>query len=111
MIPGVLSDFLDDAVCFVTGYIFLGEVEQEGAGCVESEGFVEVFFEGVCIDVHIFDDVCHAVEGEIREYGGLREDESLDGGVRDVSFVPEGDIFESGHDGTSDHACESCEVF
>src|SRR5690606_3029581 len=71
----------------------------------------EVRFHAVGIDQQLLDDAGEAVEREVEVDGGVRRDAALDGRVRNVPLVPQGDVFQRRHDGGADQAREAGEVF
>ena len=62
-------------------------------------------------DAHLADELGHFVEHVVHENGGIGEDDALHAAVRDVAFVPEGDIFIGGEHVGADEAGEAADLF
>lgn len=87
---------LDEAVGVFATHAGFGEVEQELAGEDEAAGGFEVLEHARRVDEQLVDEVGGLREQVVGEYGGVGEDDSLGGGVRDVALVPEGYVLERG---------------
>ena len=87
---------LDECVGVFAGDAGGGEIEQELAAEDEAAGGFEVAQHAIGVDEEARDELVGFGEEIVGEDGGVGEDDSLGGGVGDVSLVPEGDVLEGG---------------
>ena len=98
---------MDDFVGLLAVHAFLDEGEEDALGEGEAVAGLEVFAHAFGVDLKTADDEGEEVEHVVEEGAGVREDDPLDGGVRDVALVPEGDILEGGDGVAAEEAGEA----
>lgn len=93
-VPGAHGFTLDDAVGVFAEHARGGNVEQNLTGEDETAGGFEVAFHAFGVDAHAVDEPGGFRQKIVGKDTGIGKDHTLDGGVGDVAFVPEGDVLE-----------------
>ena len=109
--PGGHGVFLDGFVGVVAGHAFFDEVLKELSGEDEAVGGFEIAEHAIGEDAHLADELGHFGEHVVHEDGGIGENDALDAAVRDVAFVPKGDVFVGSEHVAADEAGEAADLF
>lgn len=91
--PGLHGECLNCLVSVFAEHAGFCEVEQELAGEDEAAGEVQVLQHALGVDHELVDEVGGLAEQVVGEGGGVRQDDALGRGVRNITLVPEGNIF------------------
>ncbi len=95
--PGLHGDGLHEVVGFLAGETFVDEGGHDALREDDFIGYVYVFQHVVREDDEVFQDFAEAVEHVVQQNGGVREHDTLGGGVGDVALVPQGNVFVGAH--------------
>src|ERR1700733_15192735 len=111
LFPGMHSVTLDEAIGVLARDAAFHQIEQQLTTEDQSFGALKIGEHALGINKHHFDQVGRLVEQVIGERMLNRDDDALGGRVRDVSFMPEWNVFKSGLPIRTDYASEAADLF
>ena len=89
----------------------MGQGQQHPLREHQTAQLVQIAGDGVGIQHQFVDDVGQAGQGEIQGDGGVGGDHPFHRRMRDVAFVPQGDVFQGGDHHAADDAGQAGQVF
>src|ERR1700691_4534512 len=107
VVRGALRELLDDAVGLVARGALLDEREQHALGEERSVRELEVGAHALGVDGHALHERDRAVLEVVEQDRRVGQDHALDGGVGDVTLVPQGDVLERRLGVAAQDACET----
>ena len=99
------------AICGVAVSAFRYESEEDARAVDEAAGEVQIGEHLVRIDEELVDEVGGLCEDVVQSDGRIWEHDAFDGGVGNISFMPERDVFEGWEAVALDEACHAADSF
>ena len=109
-LPGPHRMPLDRLVGLLAQHPRGGQVQQQLPGEYQPFGQIEVAAHAVHVDRHVLDQPCRLGQHVVQQDGGVGQNHALDRGMRNVPFMPEGDVFKRRLHVSPDHAGKAADL-
>ncbi len=110
LLPAPHGGFLYESVCVLPGEALVHERKHHLLRVIKPVAPLHVLLHPLRVDVHSLYDARHPLEHVVGKYGAVGDNNPFNGGVRDVAFVPEGDVLEPGKGVCPQHPRQAGEV-